>query len=137
MAFLEINRYPFHFIHTIFLPLQHLHRRIRRELFENLRHIDLGRAISEAAVPENRAERLLLRHGIHHAVRDILVEAGHQGAMVIVMHRAAVDGLRPVRQRQRQPPLQEAAEKEIQIRAVLLDIAFQPVRKLCSYAAGA
>ena len=100
----------------------HLHFRLRREVFENLSHIDLGVVAGKGAVPEDGPEGLSLGHGSDHGVRHISVKAGHEGAVIHIVDGAAVNNLAGVGQVNLHAPVQQAGVEQIQVGAILLDV---------------
>ena len=105
--------------------LYHPHTRIRGEKLEDFEDVDLGGAIGEAGIAEDGAEGLAAGDRADHGIRNVRVEAGDQIAVVIGMHGAAVDRLARVRQRQWQAPVDQAAEQQIEIGAIFLDVGHQ------------
>lgn len=105
--------------------LQNLHSGIRSQHFENLAHIDFGGAVGKAAVPEHSPEGLALGDLLDYGVGDVLVKAGNQVTVVVGVGSAALDFFGDVWHGQGQAPLQQAAEQQIQVSAVGLDVALQ------------
>ena len=89
---------------------------------KDLRHIDARRAAGEARVPEDRPEGPLLCHGPDDFFRDGFLEAREERPAVIVVDNAARDGLHGVRPVEGQAPVEDTAEKEIEIGAVGLHV---------------
>lgn len=91
--------------------LQNLHSGTRGQHFEDLAHIDLGGAVGKAAVPEHSPEGLAPGDLFDNSVRNVLVKAGDQVAVVIGVDGAALDLLGGVGHGQGQAPLQQTAEQ--------------------------
>ena len=62
---------------------------------------------------------------LDHAFGDIRVKTGDQVAVIVDVDGAAVDLLGLVGQGQRQPPVNQAAEQQVEVGAVILDVGFQ------------
>lgn len=99
---------------------------LRHIELENLEHVDFFRAGRKAGIAEDGAKGLALGDGLDHAFGNIRVKAGDQVAAVIGMDGAAVHLLRPIRQGQRQAPVDQAAEQQVKVGSVVLDVGFQP-----------
>ena len=123
--------------HAVVSSLKHLHAGVGGHHLEDFLHVDLGRAPLKAAVTEDDAQRLLFGNGFGNSVpvvvivfaiffaivKDVFSKAGNQIAVVVVVHGDAVDDLSVVGKRQRQPPFQQVAEKQIYVRVIFLDVA--------------
>lgn len=96
--------------------------------FENLEHVDLLRAGRKAGIAEDGAERAALCDLLDHAFGNIRVKASDEVAVIVGMDSAAAQLLGLVRQGQRQPPVDQAAEQQVEVGAVILDVGFQPPR---------
>lgn len=117
---------------TVFSPSDHPHalcdvaRVLRHIELENLEHVDFLRAGRKAGIAEDGAKGLALGDGLDHTFGNIRVKAGDQVAAVIGVDGAAVNLLRPIRQGQRQAPVDQAAEQQVKVGSVVLDVGFQP-----------
>lgn len=100
-------------------------RILRHIELENLEHIDLLRAGRKAGIAEDGAERAALCDLFDHAFGNIRVKTGDQVAVVVGMDSAAAQLLGLVGQGQRQPPVDQAAEQQVEVGAVILDVGFQ------------
>ena len=89
---------------------------------EDLEHVYLGRTACKAAVAEHRPERLAPCYLLDNAFGDIFVKAGDEIAVVICMHGAARYLFRRVRHGERQAPIKQSAEQEVEVGAVVLDV---------------
>ena len=92
---------------------------------ENLKHVDLLRAGCKAGIAEDSTERFTLCDLLDHTFGNIRVKTGDQVAVVVGVDGASIDLLGLIRQGQRQPPVDQAAEQQVQVGAVLLDVGFQ------------
>lgn len=112
-----ISNYP-HALGNIVGVLRHIE-------LENLKHVDLLRAGCKARIAEDGAERLALCDLLDHTFGNVRVKTGDQVAVIVGMDGAAVDLLGLVRQGQRQTPVNQAAEQQVEVGAVILDVGFQ------------
>ena len=99
---------------------------LRHIELENLKHVDLLRAGRKTGIAEDGAERAALCDLLDHAFGNIRVKTGDQVAVVVGVDGAAIDFLGFVRQGQRQTPVDQAAEQQVEVGAVILDVGFQP-----------
>ena len=116
------------FYSIMYTPLYHFHPGVRGQQFENLAHVDFGGAVGKAAVPEHRPEGLTLGDLLDHPIGDILIKAGDQVAVVVGVDGASLDFLGGIRHGQGQAPLQQAAEQQVQVSSVGLDVAHHLIK---------
>ena len=100
-------------------------RILRHIELENLEHVDLLRAGRKAGIAEDGAKGLALGNLLDHAFGNVCVKTGDQVAVIVGMDGAAVDLLGVVRQGQRQTPVNQTAEQQVKVGAVILDVGFQ------------
>lgn len=99
---------------------------LRHIELENFEYVDLLRAGCKAGIAEDSTERLALCDLLDHTFGNVHVKTGDQVAVVVGVDGAAAQLLGLVRQGQRQPPVDQAAEQQVEIGAVILDVGFQP-----------
>lgn len=97
-----ISNYP-HALGNVARVLRHIE-------LENLKHVDLLRAGRKTGIAEDSTERLALCDLFDHTFGNVRVKTGDQIAVIVGVDGAAVDLLGLVRQGQRQPPVDQAAE---------------------------
>ena len=93
--------------------------------FENLEYVDLLRIGRKAGITEDGSKQLALGDFLDHAFRNIRAKAGGQVAVVVGVDSAAVDFLGLVRQGKRQTLVNQAAEQQAEVGAVILDVGFK------------
>ena len=101
-------------------------RILRHIELENLKHVDFLRAGRKAGIAEDGAERLALCDLFDHAFGNVRVKTGDEVTVIVGVDGAAAQLLGLVRQGQRQPPVDQAAEQQVEVGAVILDVGFQP-----------
>ena len=112
-----ISNHP-HTLGNVICILRHIE-------LENLKHVDLLRAGRKAGIAEDSTERLALCDLFDHTFGNVRVKTGDQIAVVVGVDGAAAQLLGLVRQGQRQPPVNQAAEQQVEVGTVILDVGFQ------------
>ena len=127
---------PKHCFGNLYFSSDHPHalgnvaRVFRHIELENLEHVDFLRAGRKTGIAEDSAERFTLGDLLDHTFGDIGIKAGNQIAVVVGVDGAAAQLLGLVRQGQRQPPIDQAAEQQVEVGAVILDVGFQLMEKV-------
>ena len=98
---------------------------LRHIELENFEYVDLLRAGRKTGIAEDGTERFTLCDLLDHAFGNARVKASDEVAVVVGVDGAAVDFLGFVRQGQRQTPIDQAAEQQVEVGAVILDVGFQ------------
>ena len=66
-----------------------------------------------AGIAEYSTERLALCNGPNNLIRDILIKAGNQVALIISVNGTATDNFGSVRHGERQTPLKQATKQQV------------------------
>ena len=107
----------------VFFILHHLYRSAGADCFEDFGDVDFGGVAFEAGVAEDGAEGLGGCDLADGGFGDVVCEAGDEVAVVDVIDFEVFDGFGFDGERERDAPIDEAAEEEVHVGATVLDVA--------------